>query len=776
MADTISPNDKKTIDQIKDLNKNLNDLLKSESSALDGDMLRSEKILSLHNKYNEAIKQDGYMISSSKSNGINTYNYLASAVLGNGYNDFNLQSRLQKSKSKNKNIDNNELINRARLEKLFTSGDTQMASYFMSNASDEVRIYDEIDSICGYIYQLEEAINVIRDNVLTSEEVSEEISMDIKFSGISEDTSNYVDVVKTAMQYQNFDKKLKDHIVPKAIKYGRYYTIIIPYSEIGIKMMQSDLTHTRNVFESGTELDEVMSEVTSIFESVDVGADNQSNNSKKKQVTLSPDLQFQVDTIKENLNSLYICEDASPINITGIDFRKFGNMSEDMQKAVDKAIKYSFQNGKKSDNKPNKEKTFADATYDPNDFYDIKGCYIKLADPRQLRPIKIFDYIIGYYYFENYDYEKMGTSLTDMMSNQMNFNQRTLVIDNIVNSVLKNLKYGDVVAGDNQLKNMIMNCIFYAERRDSPIRIKFLPPEYVVPFETNTDEYGNGQPVLLRSLFYGRLYASLLLFNITAIITKSTDSEFYYLKQNALDQQFSNQVSDLIDQFNDNNIDPIQIINGNILHGNRAINKRYYLSMGTSDIRPVDMEVVSGQNIDIHNDFMNDLKKMAIGSTGVPAVMIDFIDEVEYATMLGMANIKNLKRCNSIQTDFNPSITRALGLICKYTSNSIPENILSTLVCTLRKSKTINNTISSNQVNDVFGLAETMVKTWLKGNDTNPPEIQAFIQEEMIKQVVIMQSPSAPWGYMQDIYDKAVIAAKKQQLQNKIGAQTAEGE
>ena len=207
--------------------------------------------------------------------------------------------------------------------------------------------------------------------------------MDIKFSGISEDTSNYVDVVNTAMQYQNFDKKLKDHIVPKAIKYGRYYTIVIPYSEIGIKMMQSDFTHTRNVFESGTELDEVMSEVTSIFESVDVGANNQSNNSKKKQVTLSPDLQFQVDTIKENLNSLYICEDASPINVTGIDFRKFGNMSEDMQKAVDKAIKYSFQNGKKSDNKPNKEKTFADATYDPNDFDDIKGCYIKLADPRQ---------------------------------------------------------------------------------------------------------------------------------------------------------------------------------------------------------------------------------------------------------------------------------------------------------------------------------------------------------------------------------------------------------
>ena len=57
---------------------------------------------------------------------------------------------------------------------------------------------------------------------------------------------------------------------------------------------------------------------------------------------------------------------------------------------------------------------------------------------RQLIPIKIFDFVIGYYYFENYDFAKMGTSVSDIMSNQMNFNQRNMVIDGIVDSVLKN--------------------------------------------------------------------------------------------------------------------------------------------------------------------------------------------------------------------------------------------------------------------------------------------------------------------------------------------------
>ena len=488
------------------------------------------------------------------------------------------------------------------------------------------------------------------------------------------------------------------------------------------------------------------------------------NKGNKK---LDPVVEARLKIIEENLDKLTVCEDNSPPNVTGVETTVYESMDPELQKMVDQAIQnqknrvakqYSFKSHKGVEN----------GTITEKEINEIQGCDLRLADPRQLVPIKIFDYTLGYYYFENYEWTRMGTTLTDIMSNQLNFNQRTMIIDNIVNASLRNLKYSDLIKGDQQLRTMILNCVLYAERRDSPIRIKFVPAEYVVAYNTNTDENGNGQPVLLRSLFYGRLYTSLLLFNITAIITKSTDSEFYYLRESALDSQFMNQASDLMDQFQDNNVDLLQIAQGDILHGNRAINKRYYVNMGTSDIRPFDMEVVSGQQVDIHNDFLTDLRKMCIGSTGVPAVMVDFMDEVEYATMLGMVNIRHLKRCGIIASDMDPAITETIRKILKYNSTSIPDETLNNMRIVLRKSNAINNNIMSQQLNDNMTTANSMVDTWLMGQDTNPPEDHVFVKEEMVREVTMRLASSVPWDIMKDIYDRAIMKGAARRIGQKV--------
>ena len=449
-------------------------------------------------------------------------------------------------------------------------------------------------------------------------------------------------------------------------------------------------------------------------------------------------------------------------------------MDPELQKMVDDAIVHQRNKHKDAFKSTIEGKKESSEVISSKEIDNIQGCDLRLVDPRSMVPIKIFDYTFGYYYSENYEFARMGTTLTDIMSNQMNFTERTLVVDRLVNAVLKNLKYKDLVEGNQTLRTMILNCVLYAERRDSPIRIKFVPAEYVVAYNVNTDENGNGQQIFLRSLFYARLYTSLLLFNITAIITKSTDSEFYYLRETELDGQFSNQASDLMDQFQNNNIDLMRIADGDLLHGNQAINKRYYLSLGTSDQRPVDMEVVSGQQIDIHNDFMNDLKKMAIGSTGEPSVMVDFMDEVEYATGFGMVNIRFMKRCNNYSSDFDPSITDSIRLILKYNGSSIPMDDLEKMEIVLRKHKIINNNITAQELNDTIGVAQSMIDTWVGGADTNPPEDQAFIKEYMLKDVVMSMTSGVPWEILQDSYNRGIVYARKKALEQQIRAKRLE--
>lgn len=751
-----SPSNQRQLTEIDNINKSINGMLGKESADLFGMPQSNNEIAKLHNAYHEIISSDKQNILSSKASDISTYGFVANAIAGGRY------GYDQKVSTGDPNRD--KWLNKTRLEKAFTSGDAQMMSYFLSTNSDIIHVYDEIDSICAYIYQLDEAVDVIRDNVLSSDSPGELINCDIEFPGIPVDKSTeYVDIVKEAFGYQNINKKISTLIVPKTIKYGTYYIVVTPYSDIGYKLKYARNTSAIAMFESTMIEDEIMPNITSLYEAVELSKDKNNNDSKNQEL---PDyLADQLENIKHNMSLLEIdeSEDGVPDMLESVVMEDFNSVSDKVKNAADEALK------KMSKQSSQKGKKAQDGVVDESKFDDLQGCHVRMVDPRQLRPIKIFDYTLGYYYFENYEYTKMGTSITDLLSNQMNFNEQNMVIDNLVNSVISKLQYGDVLKGDQQFRTMILNCLLYAERRDNPIRIKFISPEYVIPFTTNEDEHGNGQPVLLRSLFYGRLYTSLLLFNITAIITKSTDTEFYWLKTNNLDQQYSNQVSDIIDQMKASNVDPLQIANGDILHGNNAINKRYYMNAGISGERPFDMEVVSGQQIDIHNDFLTDLRKMAIGATGVPSAMIDLLDEIEYATQLSMANIKNLKRCNSIQTDIDPALTELMKTIVKHNyPNVIPEDILSTMKITLRRSKVNENSITSQQLGDSQSTATAMVDNYLATTDTNPPEITNFIKANMVKDLTVALTPSAPWGLLQDMYEEAIIKAKKQYSENQI--------
>lgn len=761
---------RKELSEIDKINQSLTQLLGGETSAMMGLDVSGHDIANMHNAYHEIISSDKDNILHSKSNDVSTYGFLANAITGTNYG-YNNSQLITGDPNRDK------WLNKSRLEKAFTSGDTQMMSYFLSTNSDIIHIYDEIDSICAYIYQLEEAIDVIRDNILSSDSPGALVNYEVEFPGVSADESaGYKDLVKEAFKYKNIDKKLSTLVIPKLIRYGMYYFMVIPYSEIGPKMNEMRRT-SGAVFESTVIDDDIMPDIRKLYEFIEFGQGDEEQHNKPSNRNSNPNklpkhLEDKLENIKHNLSLFEIDEDERgiPNPVDEPILENFDNLSEKVKQAAKSVLK-NLSNGKAKSQSSNNT---TDGVVDPKDFDQLHGCYINVCDPRRLRPIKIFDYTVGYYYLENYDYAEMGTSITDLLSNQMNFNEQNLVIDNIVNSVLTKLTYGEVLKGDQQFRTMILNCLLYAERRNSPVRIKFIAPEYVVPFTTNEDEYGNGQPVLLRSLFYGRLYTSLLLFNITAIITKSTDTEFYWLKEGGLDKQYSNQVSELIDQMRASNVDPIAIANGDILRGNSAINKRYYMNAGISGERPFDMEVVSGQQVDIHNDLLTDLRKMTIGATGVPSAMIDLLDEVEYATQLTMSNIKNLKRCNTIQGDIDPSLTELAKTIIKYNyPNSIPETVLDSMKITLKRSKIAEGNITNQQIGDAQSTATTMVETWLANNDTNPPETNSFVKSQMIKELTMELTSSAPWDLMNGIYERAIINAKEQELHQKV--QSGEG-
>lgn len=84
--------------------------------------------------------------------------------------------------------------------------------------------------------------------------------------------------------------------------------------------------------------------------------------------------------------------------------------------------------------------------------------------------------------------------------------------------------------------------------------------------------------------------------------------------------------------------------------------------------------------------------------------------------------------------------------------------------------------MTNQELNDNIGMCESMVKTYVGGDNTNPPEITAFIIEDMTKQLTIAQTPSAPWELLPDMYTNALLKAKSNALMNKVMAKQAESQ
>lgn len=719
----------KTAASLKNLNDTIKSILDNENKALgngDEDVLNN-----IYKDFSKIVRSDS--ISSSHDKTQTIMNYLNQSIFGT-------------SDTKNKN---NSILSRSNMEKFFTKEDNQAMTYFINSQNDYNSICDEIESICAYMPQLENAIDIIVDGVLLGDSNSEEIDMDISFKCDTNDSASYVEIIKATANSHDLPNKLQNHILPKLIKFGMYYVMVIPYSEIGVKIMNSKIVNTKKLMENtDSSYSSLMTNLISLTESTNLSTIEQKINTKKIKSFSEKELSGIItednldifNTIKYNLDNIYINEEKSIP--TTIGMTNLTGLSDDVKKEIENTIKKSHENEPLN---PSQQ-----GVIDPSKLENITGCYIELVDPRQMFPLIIFNkYVLGYYYLENYTYTRSNTNLTELLSNQMNFTDRNMVIDNIIKAILSNLKYGDLLQGNDNFKSMILNCLLHEEKINNPMKIKFVPAEYVVKFSINEDAMGNGQPLLTRSLYYGRLYTSLILFFHSSIIEKTTDTEFYYLNQSSISDSDNNNISDAIEQIRSTNFDLSSILRGNPYEALRSLRKRFFLTKGMNDIRPIDLETISGQQIDIPMDFLEGLKKTCINSTDVPSLITED-EDTEHVTKLNMTNTKFLRRSNTLKSNINLPMGELYIKVQRASNpNKIPEEILSTCQIRLRKSKIIDNNFSYEALNNADSTVTRMVEIEVGGTDADTDELNPYYKEELAKEMIKRTTPALPWGELE---------------------------
>ena len=650
-------------------------------------------------------------------------------------------------------------------DKKITSMEQLLDNQFMSITGDEYStmqsfIYEayrnklleqsDLHEISSQLIELSEAILTTRDAIISSEIVEGRMNRTLSFNYTDNDEKDdLIAIVEHIEKRFELQEKIKEFIVPKTLEYGEYYAYIVPYSKIFndfVKQRESGYYRTNTsmmYYRESTLLESVYKEEDEarkeqkgkkikgfIDHLYDDYLESYNNQNKRKPPGIlqeSPNKDEFTKDVKAMLNNITICNEAVPLPVVeeGIDSIKM-YMEEFVTESGDKMKRGKIFTEEKEEDKyipdknpfnqiiqsdPKEGITFVDKPEKSGkggveNFDDIKDCYVKLIPPTRILPLKIMNQIIGYYYVVAEDI----TPLSGMISSTLYYSKfdENRKEQNIIDSIAERIvqSFDKNFLKDNlKFKKTIVDAINHYNLNEHKLKFQFIPVEYIQEFKINKDEEDNGQSMIKKSLFYAKLYLMLLLFKIMSIILYSNDQRVNYIKTSGLDKNLSNKVQEIARIKQSRQINMVDLFNYTTLINKVGNGAELYIPTGRTNERPMETEILSGQEIQLNTELMEMLKNGYILATGVPSTILNYLNEADFAKIIEQQNSKYNGRVVNYQLDFNRDITEMYKKILRWSTN-ISEGDISNFTFTLQPPKTSVTNTKTEAINGFNSLVE----------------------------------------------------------------------
>ena len=640
------------------------------------------------------------------------------------------------------------------LDSIFLSGDGNIFSTFEERFRNKAMLFNDLEITSEQLVELNEAINTTRDDIVSSDDVGADISRSLTFSVDGTDDDKYdelVEEVKKQETIHGLNYMIREHIVPKTLKYGEYFVYIIPESKLYENTQKRKLELTNGA----------------IMESTDAKSFLESLNLDKSYKDIKPN--DMVEYISENIKinntdiPLPILENTK---MTGAmkDLAQFNSLSTLLK-----------QNKGKKKNKEGGENTYSSLGFSDgvkslkmDDWSSIKGCYIKLLDPKKVIPVKLLNYTIGYYYIHDTELDitnhhcKHGHRFSNIIDNisDKTANQQNLIA-NIADAIVKS--FNKEYLNDNiEFKEIIINSLLFNDMYKKKVHYQFIPGDYVCRFSINEDENGNGQSMIYKSLFYAKLYLSLLVFNMVTYLTKSQDTLVTYVKTSGIDKNMINKTMDVARQWKSKQIGIGDLMDYSSIYGKIGTGRDLFIPEGESGERGLSWDVIQGQDVNMQDELMEQLKQAFINGTGVPSVIMNYINEADFAKTLVMANAKHLRRVMMYQDNFNEDLTLMYQKILCYCTDIELEDIAN-FKYTLQRPKTLPN----NNLVDMIGYGDQIldfVEKSLFGQYVEETEDLNLSKDMFRKEFSRKVLPMLPWELIDDIMEKVNLSVIQEKM------------
>ena len=708
---------------------------------------------------------------------------------------------------KNTSTTSNYMMGIHTAEDLFNNDSNNFSAFFFERYKNINNKYEDLRIITEYLYELTEAVNTMRDSIVGADDLVTMVSRELIFGNKNEENKegienniNYSTVEELEDKYKT-KQRLSNMIIPGALTYGNFFVYTIPYKDVFAQYEwkrkidvrkgiynESTTIHpfSHPVFESTSDPRPSYAQpyhnpqttykpvIESICDKYNTWLEAVSDPGKVIKKASKKDIAESIDQILEGIEicndpNIPFMEDSAIVTLADINVR-------------DEALKaYRKASTPDANFTPywNRDRAASDGIVDMgepdkasiDEYKDVSGVFVKLYQPTQVIPVYVMDACVGYYVLYDTFGELRNTILLNSSLNRANIafastKRKELddeVIGVIADAICQSIdkKY---VTANPQFKDLIVNAISYQEFYKRKFRVQFIPENYMTHFKINEDpDNHQGTSVLNKSLFYAKLYLSLLLFKIITILTKSNDMRVYYIRNAGINKNMVNRVQEIARAIKDKQISFNDLASIQTIFSKVGNYKEAFIPMGKSGEKSIEAEILSGQSVELNNDLMELLRKGMITNTGVPSAIINAFDEVDFSRTLVMQHTKYMARVISMQTELEVAVTEWYKKLMTMDSN-INEQIINSFQFRFTRPRSLNTQNLVDMLGNTETLADFIVKMEIP--DENDNEIIARFKQKVVKNILLHGVIN--WKEYDDLFQDAVIELRSEKKKKDI--------
>ena len=627
----------------------------------------------------------------------------------------------------------------------------------------ELLLRRDIQNICEQMPEMRDVINSIRDAIIECNVASGEVSRTYSFEGRHDD-DKYDTYVTEIEAKHNLLINQKNTIVPSVLRQGEEYIHVVPYAKL---FAEIEAIHDQRFSQQKGEPSPFHESIpVDIWDSFKDKVSLNSDDNIKYMMEAAQSSSFVATNAKndhvvhQNITESKVKPDemvrSDISNILGnIDVYN-GSSLVLAESGIDglKAVLNEHKNNIKVDRK---ESHFMEAMgnnfgkvnkgimagidqdgIDYSAYNDIKGCYIRYLDGLRLIPIRMDRTIIGYYYVSTtMDLQTNPAQPNGIVDlSYQNYTRDRNMVETLSNIIIKSFDK-KVLEKNIKLKNEIANIIMAHKFSEGRLSFIYIPENEIVRIAIDEDENGRGHSVIEPSLFPARMYLMLTLYNMLYTLNNNT-TRVHYVKSSGLDKNYASTVQRAMRKFQSRRItiDDIYSYSG-------VLNKvggmgEMVLPSGRGDVKAIETDTIPAVEKPIDLEFLEVQRRQAISATGVPNLMIiNAIDEIDFAKTLEMANSRFLSRVSGLKIDCNSGITKLYQLLLKYETD-LNDDEIGSFRFKFNEVKQAEINITSEMIQNFNSIVELIgsiyyTKSDLEDKNGNPTKKSMILRKQLAK-------------------------------------------